>query len=276
MTATVSAEWAMTIQRHAASFKEGTARPLKAFQRMLGLMAGCWDAAHKRKVVTTDASNKGWGALCEGKQSALTEGDACAGQNEPRSRHVVKEICLFRGLDTPPACGSENLGILWQGSSRTLCLQRQLSLPNLFYKEHGCPGPRMAQPSALWFPPSRSATAGTQGATAQADFQAPIAGRSVGRDCVVIQFLRGARRMNLPRSRTVPPWDLSTVLKALEGPPFEPLQSSSLRVLLLKTALLLTLASVKQVGDLQLCSTGQRSTVQRDSELGVRGPEGLS
>ncbi len=38
MTETVSAERAMTIQRHAASFEEGTARPLKAFQRMLGLM----------------------------------------------------------------------------------------------------------------------------------------------------------------------------------------------------------------------------------------------
>ncbi len=25
------------------------------------------DMAHRRKVVTTDASNKGWGALCEGK-----------------------------------------------------------------------------------------------------------------------------------------------------------------------------------------------------------------
>ncbi len=39
ITATVSAERAMTIQRHAASFTEGTARPLKAFQRMLDLMA---------------------------------------------------------------------------------------------------------------------------------------------------------------------------------------------------------------------------------------------
>ncbi len=39
MTASVSAERAMTIQRHAASFEEGTARPLKVFQRMLGLMA---------------------------------------------------------------------------------------------------------------------------------------------------------------------------------------------------------------------------------------------
>ncbi len=39
MTATVSAERAMTIQRHAVSFKEGTVHPLKAFQKMLGLMA---------------------------------------------------------------------------------------------------------------------------------------------------------------------------------------------------------------------------------------------
>ncbi len=70
---------------------------------------------------------------------------------------------------------------------------------------------------------------------------APIAGRSVGRDSAVTQFLRGARRMNPPCPRTVPPWDLSTVLRALNGPPFEPLQSSSLRVLSLKTALQLAL-----------------------------------
>ncbi len=34
-------------------------------------------------------------------QSALTEGDACAGQIEPRSRHVVEEHCLFREMDAP-------------------------------------------------------------------------------------------------------------------------------------------------------------------------------
>ncbi len=39
MTATVSTERATTIQRHTASFKEGTARPLRSFQKMLGLMA---------------------------------------------------------------------------------------------------------------------------------------------------------------------------------------------------------------------------------------------
>ncbi len=40
------------------------------------------------------------------EQSGLTEGDACAGQNEPQ--------CLFRGMDAPPARGSDNLGSLWQ------------------------------------------------------------------------------------------------------------------------------------------------------------------
>ncbi len=84
------------------------------------------------------------------EQSTLAEGDACAGQNEPRRRHVVEEQHLFGRMDT---LGSENLGNIWQGSSRPLCLQRQLSLPNLFYKEHGCPGPRMPQPSALCPPP---------------------------------------------------------------------------------------------------------------------------
>ncbi len=114
---------------------------------------------------------------CVGSElSALTEGDTFARQNEPRSRHVVKEQCLFRGMDAPPARGSENLWNLWQSVSRPLSLQRQLSLPNLFYNEHGCPGPRMAQPSALCFSPSRSATAGTQasqGTTAQADSNSP-------------------------------------------------------------------------------------------------------
>ncbi len=83
-------------------------------------------------------------------------------------------------------------------------------------------------------------------AAAIAAFHAPIAGRSVGRNSAVVQFIRGARRMNPPRPRTVPPWDLPTVLRALKGPPFEPLQSTSLRSLSFKTALLLALASVSE------------------------------
>ncbi len=87
-----------------------------------------------------------------------------------------------------------------------------------------------------------------------AAFHAPIAGRLVGRDSAVTKFLRGARRINPLCPCTVPPWDLPTILRALEGPPFEPLRSSSLRVLSLKTTLLLALASVKRVGDLQALS----------------------
>ncbi len=80
-----------------------------------------------------------------------------------------------------------------------------------------------------------------------AAFHAPIAGQSVGRDNTVVRFLKGARRLNPPRPLTVPTWDLPTVLRALKGPPFEPLQSTDLRSLSLKTALLLALASVKRV-----------------------------
>ncbi len=59
-----------------------------------------------------------------------------------------------------------------------------------------------------------------------AAFHAPIAGQSVGRDNSVVRFLKGARRLNPPRPLTVPTWDLPTVLRALKGPPFEPLQST--------------------------------------------------
>ncbi len=50
----------------------------------------------------------------------------------------------------------------WQSLSRPLHLRRQFSLPNLFQKEHGCPGPRVAQSSILSFHSNHSATAGTQ------------------------------------------------------------------------------------------------------------------
>ncbi len=83
---------------------------------------------------------------------------------------------------------------------------------------------------------------------------APLAGQSVGSNNSVVRFLRGARRLNPPRPLTVPTWDLPTLLRALEGPPFEPLQSTNLRSLSLMTALLLALALVKQVGDLQALS----------------------
>ncbi len=87
-----------------------------------------------------------------------------------------------------------------------------------------------------------------------AAFHAPIAGQSVGRDNSVVCFLRGAKRLNPPRPLTVPTWEVPTVLRALKGLSFEPLQPTNLRSLSLKTSLLLALASVKRVGDLQALS----------------------
>ncbi len=75
-----------------------------------------------------------------------------------------------------------------------------------------------------------------------------------GQEKLSCSFLKGSRRLNPPCPVTVPTWDLPTVLRALKSPPFEPLQSVDLRPLTVKTALLLALASVKRMGDLQVLS----------------------
>ncbi len=94
--------------------------------------------------------------------SALAESSAHTGQTEPGSGQVISEQCPLRGVDAPSADGSENLGDLWQGRGRPLCLRRQLSLPDLFFEGRGCVGPRMAQPPPLRVPPDRPDSAGYQ------------------------------------------------------------------------------------------------------------------
>ncbi len=83
---------------------------------------------------------------------------------------------------------------------------------------------------------------------------APIHGQSVGWNNLVFRFLKGYSRLNSPHPVTVPTWDLPTVLRALKSPPFGLLQSVDLRTLTLKTVLLLALASLKCMGDLQALS----------------------
>ncbi len=87
-----------------------------------------------------------------------------------------------------------------------------------------------------------------------ASFRSPQGGQSIGRDPMVVSFLKGARRLHPPRPPSVPPWDLEVVLRALSQPPFEPLSSVGLKELSLKTALLLALASAKRIGDLHAFS----------------------
>ncbi|KAL0195560.1 hypothetical protein M9458_009132, partial [Cirrhinus mrigala] len=69
-----------------------------------------------------------------------------------------------------------------------------------------------------------------------------------------LEFLRGARRLNLPQPHSAPSWNLSLVLRALQQGPFEPLQSVKLKFLSMKTLLLLALASIKRVEDLHAFS----------------------
>lgn len=54
--------------------------------------------------------------------------------------------------------------------------------------------------------------------TAIAASHAPVADQSLGRNNLVVCFLKGTRRMNPPRPPSIPAWDLSTVLQALKSP----------------------------------------------------------
>ncbi len=78
----------------------------------------------------------------------------------------------------------------------------------------------------------------------------PLEGKLVGKHDLVVRFLRGARRLNLPMPPSLPSWDLALVLRALITSPFEPLQSVELKFLSMKILLLTALASIKRVGDI--------------------------
>ncbi len=82
----------------------------------------------------------------------------------------------------------------------------------------------------------------------------------LGRHRLVSSFMRGVKRLRPVRPPSFPSWDLSVVLKGLLEPPFEPLESAPVRILTLKVTLLLALASLKRVGDLQALSVSKSCT----------------
>ncbi|XP_065325845.1 uncharacterized protein LOC134621241 [Pelmatolapia mariae] len=79
-------------------------------------------------------------------------------------------------------------------------------------------------------------------------------GVTPGAHPLAIRFLKGVRQLRPMLKSSVPAWDLSLVLEALCSPPFEPIESVDMKFLSYKTALLLTLASAKRVGDLHALS----------------------
>ncbi|XP_067247019.1 uncharacterized protein [Chanodichthys erythropterus] len=82
----------------------------------------------------------------------------------------------------------------------------------------------------------------------------PVGGSSVGRDPLVICFLRGALRLRpAVRTKTLT-WDLAIVLQGLAEAPFEPIEEVSDTFLTLKTVFLSAISSLKRTGDLEAMS----------------------
>ena len=81
-----------------------------------------------------------------------------------------------------------------------------------------------------------------------------VAGKAPSKVPEVIRFMLGVGRLRPVSRGLFPVWDLKVVLEGLCRPPFESLEGLSLRLLSLKTALLLALATAKRVGDLQTLS----------------------
>ena len=77
---------------------------------------------------------------------------------------------------------------------------------------------------------------------------------------VLHDLLRSFRIERPLSSSRLPTWDLLRVLSLLRGSPFEPLESCSLRDLTRKTLFLLSLATVRRVGELQAVSSAVSSS----------------
>ncbi|KAI2645216.1 DNA polymerase II large subunit [Labeo rohita] len=278
----------------------------------------------RRKVVTTEASNTGWGALFNGKPafglwSKAEEGihincletlavcrayqfflpdlkghDVLVSSDSMTVVYYIKspgrtflkaplhsgggpsgQLPLW-GVDTSPTDGPENLGNLWEGRGRPLHLRRQLD-PSSDRASQGTEtqassgGPSLEKSTlVLGAVPAAPLSGEWDDMAPPAQAMGPVSLAS-GRESVnlpegVLNTISQARasstrhlyalkwRLNPPRPLTIPTWDHTTVLRALKGPPFEQLLGSDLRPLTFKPALLLALASVKRMGDLQALS----------------------
>ncbi|XP_069588149.1 uncharacterized protein [Ranitomeya imitator] len=80
-------------------------------------------------------------------------------------------------------------------------------------------------------------------------YSANIAG-----DRWIARFIGACERSTPVHVPRLPPWDLTLVLDALAGPPFEPLDSIPLKNVTYKVALLIALTSARRVGDIQALS----------------------
>ena len=78
-----------------------------------------------------------------------------------------------------------------------------------------------------------------------------VRGRDITSDPCMQSLIRSNRLRNTVTKNDVPPWDLAVVLRYLSKSPFEPIESSTLKNLTMKSIFLLALASGKRRGELQ-------------------------
>ena len=84
------------------------------------------------------------------------------------------------------------------------------------------------------------------------------------KDNKVLGFLIEGMEISRPKARRIwPAWDLHTALSRLNEVPFEPLQSSSLRNIAMKTLFLIALASGKRCSELHALSIGSSCVFSR-------------
>ena len=79
----------------------------------------------------------------------------------------------------------------------------------------------------------------------------------VGKHPDIIRVIKGVFNSRPPQTRLLPEWDLPSVLEILEKDPFEPLSSTSLKNLTLKTVFLIAITTFRRCSDLQALRLGK-------------------
>lgn len=142
------------------------------------------------------------------------------------------------------------------------CLDREIE-PTM------CPVPVILQFLQSLLEAGRTASTLRGYAAAISCFHDPVGGLSVGKQPVISQFLRGAKRLRPGRCLRAPSWDLPLVLRSLTRGPYEPLEHSSLKLLTHKTAFLIAMCSAKRVGELHALSISPECMRWKPEQAGV-------
>ncbi|XDV29293.1 hypothetical protein PO909_032430 [Leuciscus waleckii] len=284
MIARLSQQRAVDIRRTANSFRCGASVPLKRFQKMLGLMASASSVLQLGLLrmrplqfwLKARVPREAWapGTVLEKptlvpSRDAVSEYCPVASTNEERSPLTGPRLDLASspGTMVPSCLGHQRVHVgLPKGVLNTITQARAPSTRRLYSSKwsvfsgwctaRGVSPTNCGVTEVLSFlqellDGGRAPSTLKVYVAAIAAFSETTLGQSIGRNDLRV---KGAKRLNPPRPPSVPVWDLSTVLEAMKGAPFEPLQSIDLKHLSFKTVFLLALASVKRIGDLHALS----------------------